>query len=153
MTHGKRVTLLLALAVLVVSAHVATAQQKRKAGPAKEQVWQVDFLMEGDHYIGTAALTTSKGVVTGKMVIESPTKVVGDVQGKQARGTLSLDYPYTMVAENCTGRVQVEAKFSADGQQATGTVHAVDCHNQPVDGTVTFTKGDAKGKPGSNEMW
>lgn len=142
MKRVSRVAFLLTAIMLAFSTDAAVAQQKRKARPAaKDQVWQVDFLMDGEHYLGTMTLTTSRGSVTGTMLIESPRKVTGDVQGKRTPELMSLDYPYTMEGESCGGRVQVEVKFAANGQEGTGTAHAVDCNNQPMDGTVTFKKG------------
>lgn len=141
MGQARRVVLMgLVVMLAAVSGQAAQGKAKSKGTASKAQVWQVDFLMDGEHYTGTMTLTNSKGSVTGKMLIDVPTKIEGDVTGKQAGETLSLDYPYTMVAENCTGRVQVEAKLAPKAQEGSGTAHATDCHGQATDGTVTFKK-------------
>ncbi|MGE5816198.1 MAG: hypothetical protein ACM36C_17040 [Acidobacteriota bacterium] len=148
MTQARRAALMgLVVMLATVSGYAAQGKGKSKGTTPKAQVWQVDFLVDGEHYTGTMTLTNSKGSVTGKMMIDAPTRIEGDVTGKQAAETLSLDYPYTMVAENCTGRVQVEAKLAPKAQEGSGTVHATDCHGQASDGTVSFKK--AAPNPGS----
>jgi hypothetical protein len=143
------VALMMAVVVLATaSGYAAQGKAKSKGTAPKEQVWQVDFLMEGDHYTGTMTLTNSKGAITGTMLIDSPTKIEGAVAGKQVGQVLSLDYPYTMTAEDCTGQVQVEVTFAPKAQEASGTAHATDCHGQSTNGTVTFTKATAKQSSG-----
>lgn len=146
MRHAIRLALMLGIVMLAGTGRYAVAQEKARPGMAgKEQVWQVDFLMGDEHYTGTMTLKTVKGTVTGKMLIDTPNTIEGQIEGKRDGDTLALDYAYTMVAEKCTGRVQVLAKFAAKGQEASGTAHAVDCHGETIDGTVTMKKTVAKG--------
>jgi hypothetical protein len=141
MKRANRIACAAAVLLLLGAATSVSAQDKPKSGTAgKEQVWQVEFVVGDDHYTGTMTLATAKGTVTGKMLIDSPTKVEGQVEGKQDGDTLSLDYAFTMVDDKCTGRVQVQAKLAAEGQEASGTAHVTDCNGQPVDGTVTMKK-------------
>jgi hypothetical protein len=141
MTQMTRVALMLGVVMLTGAGRSAVAQEKHKPGTAgKEQVWEVDFLIGDDHYTGTMSLKTIKGAVTGKMLIDSPSTIEGQVEGTQTGDTLALDYAYTMVAEKCTGRVRVQATLADKGQEASGAAHVVDCHGQAIDGTVTMKK-------------
>lgn len=124
----------------------AAAQGKAKGAAAKEQVWQVEFATNQDTYTGTMTLTVTKGVVTGKMLLDAPTKIEAMVEGTQASGTITLDYPYTMVEQNCTGRVKAEAKLAAKGEEASGPFTATGCSEEPVQGTLTMKKGTPPAK-------
>lgn len=147
MKGASRVALTLAVLMFAFASQLTADQQKRKSqAPGRAHVWDVDFLMGTDHYVGTMTLIVSKGVVTGKMVIDTPTRIEADVAGRKTGNELSLNYPYNVISEGCDGRVQVKATFAPKATEATGTAHAVDCNGQPTDGTVTFKKAAAKAK-------
>jgi hypothetical protein len=134
----------IALALLLACSVAAATQTRQKRGSAaREQVWNVDFLVGDAHYTGTMRISESRGVVTGKMVIDAPTRIEADVKGKRAGDTVLFDHPYTMVQENCTGRVEINAAMPRNAQEASGKVHVIDCGGQDADGTVTMKRAAA----------
>jgi hypothetical protein len=85
-------------------------------------------------------LTVTKGKVTGRMAIDNPAVVTGDVAGTLKGTAMALDYPYDVAGDQpCTGRVTVTATFDAKRTSAKGKAHAEGCGNV-LDGTVTLTK-------------
>lgn len=140
MTQSRQAAWVIALVVLA-GARMAGAQDKPKATSGKQQVWQVEFATAQERYTGTMTLTIAKGVVSGKMLLDSPARVEGTVEGKQTGDALSLDYPFTMTDQNCTGRVQAEAKLANRGEEASGPFTATGCSEEPVEGTFTMKKG------------
>lgn len=144
----KVTTRVLGIAACLMLAGVAgaEAQGKAKTPAAKEQVWQVEFATAQDVYTGTMTLTVVKGVVSGKMLLDSPTKIEGTVEGKQAGGTISLDFAYTIAEQNCTGRVKADARIASGSDAASGPFTATGCSEEPVEGTLTMKKGPAADK-------
>jgi hypothetical protein len=131
-----RLTGVLALAVAIAGPAFAQG-----AASPKGQTYDVSFSFNnGTTYTGTMSLAVTKGKVTGRMAIDSPAAVTGDVAGTLKGPALALDYPYTVEGDQpCTGRVTVTATFDAKRTAAKGTAHAEGCGNS-LDGTVTLTK-------------
>lgn len=120
----------------------APAKGATKSTVAKGQTYDVEFVFDNTPYSGTMVLQIAKkgGPVGGKMEITRPSVVNGDVAGTLTGETLSLDYPFTMVQENCTGRVVVTAKMTPKRDVATGTATASGCGDNPLEGTFSLKK-------------
>lgn len=140
MTHVTRLAIATAVLFTIAGSGAAVAQATKKAAAGKEQLWQVEFVMGGSgRYTGTMTLKTAKGAVTGTMLLDVPTRIEGQVEGRQKGNLLQLDYPFTMIEDNCTGRVQIEATIAPKGQEASGTARATGC-GEPVEGTFAMKK-------------
>ncbi|HET7618492.1 MAG TPA: hypothetical protein VFK20_08280 [Vicinamibacterales bacterium] len=135
----------LAVAIVVVlGASSALAQKGSAKKTADEKRYDVEFVFDGTSYLGTMTLNIAKGKVSGRMAIDRPTGVTGEVAGTLQKGTLALDYAYQMAGENpCAGRVTVDAKMTPDAASATGTAHAEGC-GDPADGSFTLKKTKTK---------
>jgi hypothetical protein len=132
----------LALAVLVLlGASAAQAQKADAKKTADEKRYDVEFVFDGTSYLGTMMLNIAKGKVSGRMAIDRPTEVTGDVAGTLQKGMLALDYAFEMGGENpCSGRVTVDAKMTPDDMSATGSAHAEGCGDTPAEGSFTLKK-------------
>jgi len=113
----------------------------QKTAAPKEQPYHVTFAFNNNEtYTGTMTLTVEQEKVSGKMAIDTPATVTGDVAGTLKGDAMSLDYAYNVAGDQpCTGRVTVSAKFNAARTEAKGTTHAEGC-GDPLDGDFTMTK-------------
>lgn len=146
----QRLVLSVTMAGVLVAAGSAQTAKPKTAGPAaKGQAYDVEFVFDNTPYTGTMTLQIAKksGTVGGKMAITQPTPIDGDVAGTLKGEALSLDYAYTMVQQNCTGRVTVTAKMSPKRDAATGTATSTGCGDGPAEGTFTLKKA---AKPTTN---
>lgn len=132
---------LAAILAIAVTASAQTAKSK-SAASAKGQAYDVEFVFDDQVYSGTMTLQIPKkgGKVGGVMTIDRPTAVNGEVVGTLQGDALALDYPYTMVEQNCTGRVVVTAKMTPRRDSAIGTATASGCGDSPVEGTFSLKK-------------
>lgn len=132
--------LALSLAALLAAAP-ALAQARSSAPPAKKAtVYDAEFVMNGTTYAGKMTLTITRGVVSGSMAIDTPTKVTGAVAGTLSSDKLALDYPFEMAGEQpCSGRVVVQATMDAKATAAAGSAHATGC-GDPADGTFSIKR-------------
>jgi hypothetical protein len=91
---------------------------------------------------GTATFVIDKvGKVTGTMRIDAPNVVDATLAGTVKDGVWTFEYPFTMPAQGCDGRVTGSAKVTADQSSVTGKLTVSGgCVQQPMDGTFTFTK-------------
>jgi hypothetical protein len=136
-------------AVVATSAAAAAAQEKARGADsaAKEQVYDVEFVFGETHYLGTMTLQVAKqGAVAGKMAIDRPGRVTGDVAGTLKDGALALDYAFTSDGDGCSGRVVVDAKMTSQRDAADGTARATGCGDMPLEGTFSLKKA---AKPGT----
>jgi hypothetical protein len=122
----------------------AGAQETGRNTAARGQVYDVEFVFGETHYLGTMTLEIARqGAVTGKMIIDRPGRVTGDVAGTLKKGVLALDYAFTSIDDGCTGRVVVDAKMTGKREAADGTAHATGCGDAPLDGTFSLKKATA----------
>ena len=139
-------TVVAALVVAGVAAGASAQGPKAKASaPAKATTYDVTFAFAPGTYAGTMTLSVAKGSVSGKMLIDKPTSVTGDVAGTLKGNTLALDFAYTLTNDQgpCTGRVTVAATMDAKAAAGEGTAHADGC-GDPVDGTFSIKRAAAK---------
>lgn len=127
-----------ALALAAVATPPVFAQ---KSASPTAQKYHVTFAFPDDAtYTGSMTLSIRQGKVSGKMAIDAPQAVTGDVAGTLKGAALALDYPYEVQGDQpCTGRVTVSATFNAARTEAKGTTHSEGC-GSPQDGTFTMTK-------------
>lgn len=127
--------------VVLFGASAAQAQKPGAKKTANEKRYDVEFVFDGTSYLGTMTLNIAKGKVSGRMAIDRPTEVTGDVAGTLQKGMLALDYAFEMGGENpCSGRVTVDAKMTPDDMSATGSAHAEGCGDTPAEGSFTLKK-------------
>ena len=72
-------------------------------------------------------LTIASGVVTGSMVLKSPTEITGKVAGTSKAGVLALEFPYQMTERKCEGTVKMNIALPPKPGPASGTMEAVGC--------------------------
>jgi hypothetical protein len=132
----------LAVAIVVLFAASSALAQKGSAKKAADDTrYDVEFVFDGTSYLGTMTLNIANGKVSGRMAIDRPTEVTGEVAGTLRKGTLALDYAFDMGGENpCSGRVTVDAKMTPDGAAATGSARAEGCGDTPAEGSFTLKK-------------
>jgi hypothetical protein len=78
-------------------------------------------------YTGIMDLTIASGVVTGTLLLKSPTEITGKVAGTSKAGVLALEFPYQMTRRKCEGTVKMNIKLPPKPGPATGTMEAVGC--------------------------
>ena len=127
------------IAALVCVGALATgtaAAQTKKAGP---KTVMHDITVTADTvYTGTMEIAVNAGKVTGDMLITSPMEITGKVAGTSKAGVLTLEFPFTIVQEGCTGMVTMNIKLGAKRGHGAGTMEAVGCGSdeEKVTGTV-----------------
>ncbi|MEX2271804.1 MAG: hypothetical protein WD690_10050 [Vicinamibacterales bacterium] len=112
--------------------------QATPAGP----VYDVSFVLAEATYTGVTTFAVDrKGVVTGTMKIAQPAVVEATLGGTVKDGTWTIDHPYAMPVQGCTGTIKGKAKVPADRKVITGTVTiGGGCAEQPTEATFTFTR-------------
>jgi hypothetical protein len=135
----------LAFVIVLAALSAASAQDKPASSPVKgATLYDAEFAFNNTTYAGSMTLKVVKGVVTGSMAIETPTKVTGDVAGTLKGTKLSLDYPFVMTGEQpCNGRVVIDATMDAQTSTAQGTARATGC-GDPADGTFSIKRATKK---------
>jgi len=135
-----------AVAAVLVMAGVGMAAQ----APKVEPVYDVTFIAgppgQEASYTGTSTFNVdTKGVVTGKMAITTPTTVRATIAGQIEKGTWTFEYPYEMVDQGCMGSLRGTAIVSADRKTISGQVLiGGDCAPEPINGTFTFKLQEKK---------
>ena len=127
-----------AVCISVAFSVAATAQSKKPAG-TNSMMFDMTATVEDVVYTGTMEMAVKGGKVTGDMRITSPTEITGKVAGSAKAGLFALDFPFTMVEDNCNGTVKMNLKVSEKPGHASGTLEAVGCGDSPgsaVSGTV-----------------
>lgn len=131
---GFAVATALALTVLIpVSAQAPTYDVTWVAGPpGSEQT-----------YTGTATMNVdAKGVVTGKLGLTSPVAVNANLAGSIAKDTLTLEFPYEIPEQMCTGSIKGTAKVVTGLKTFEGTamIGGACTQDQPFNSTFKFTR-------------
>ena len=130
---GLAVATALALTVLIpVSAQAPVYDVTWVAGPpGSEQT-----------YTGTATMNVdAKGVVTGKLGLTSPVAVNANLAGSIAKDTLTLEFPYEIPDQQCTGAIKGTGTIAAGRKTIEGTamIGGACTQDQPFNSTFKFT--------------
>ncbi|HET9264583.1 MAG TPA: hypothetical protein VFO14_16145 [Vicinamibacterales bacterium] len=128
---------LMAVCAGAVVGGTAAAQNRKPAEP-KPMVHEI-IVTADTVYTGTVEMAVTRGKVTGDMVITSPTKITGKVAGSSKAGVLTLEFPFTMVEQDCEGTVKMTIKLGDKPGVGNGTMEAIGCGSEPdtpVTGTV-----------------
>lgn len=117
-----RITTTAVMVALVVG---AAAAQTRK--PAEKTIAHEITITAESIYTGTMDLTIAGGVVSGNMLLKTPTEITGKVAGTAKAGVLALEFPYQMTERKCEGTVKMNITLPPKPGPATGTMEAVGC--------------------------
>lgn len=103
--------------------------------------YEATFEAQGTRYTGTLALTTAAGgVVTGSVLLTSPTEVKGDVSGTVADSTFEFGSTYTRDG-GCGGLLTGKGGVEADGVASSGSIEiADDCAGGIMEGTYSVVR-------------
>ena len=135
-----------AVCISVAFSVAATAQSKKPAG-TNSMMFDMTATVEDVVYTGTMEMAVKAGKVTGDMRITIPTTITGKVAGSAKAGMLALDFPFTMVDDNCQGTVKMNIKLSEKPGHGSGTLEAIGCGESPdsiTTGTVELKPPAAK---------
>jgi hypothetical protein len=115
-----------AMAVMLTLIASAGAAQTRKPAARNTMAHEITITAESI-YTGTMDLTIAGGVVTGNMLLKTPTEITGKVAGTAKAGVLALEFPYQMTERKCEGTVKMNITLPPKPGSATGTMEAVGC--------------------------
>ena len=116
-----------ATTVMVALLVGAGAAQTRKPAAKNTIAHEIAITTAESTYTGTMDLTIASGVVTGTMLLKSPTEITGKVAGTSKAGVLALEFPYQMTERKCEGTVKMNIALPPKPGPATGTMEAVGC--------------------------
>ena len=114
------------MAVIVALVVCAAAAQTIKPAARNTIAHEITITAESI-YTGTMDLTIAGGVVTGNMLLKTPTEITGKVAGTAKAGVLALEFPYQMTERKCEGTVKMNITLPPKPGPATGTMEAVGC--------------------------
>ena len=111
---------------VMVALVVGTAAAQRKPAARNTIAHEITINAESI-YTGTMDLTIAGGVVSGNMLLKTPTEITGKVAGTAKAGVLALEFPYQMTERKCEGTVKMNITLPPKPGPATGTMEAVGC--------------------------
>ena len=94
---------------------------------------------DGTVITGTVTMATARGgAVTGKLALDNPFTVTGDIEGVIDGSEMSLTMPYAIEETGCTGVASGIAQIAEGGGSLDGMIDiADDCGEAPS--TATFS--------------
>lgn len=103
--------------------------------------YETTFEAQGTSYTGTMAVTTATGgVVTGSVLLTSPTEVKGDISGTVADSTFEFSSTYTRDG-GCAGLLTGKGGVESNGVASSGTIEiADDCAGGIMEGTYSVVR-------------
>jgi hypothetical protein len=126
------------VAIGMVAAAASLGAQGAKQ--EKSAVHDITVTANGTVYSGKMQLALTQGKVSGDMHLTTPTEIKGKVAGTSKAGVLSLDFPYTMTEQGCSGTVKMNITLPPKAGPAKGTMEATGCGDgQGVTGTVELS--------------
>lgn len=132
-------TLLNNLATVIRGPSQATSSATPMSG-SFGGMYRAEFLLDGHPYTGTMQLAVSRGTVSGRISLEVPVGIDGQVAGRLSDGTLRLEYEYVMRADGCRGQTKIDASVAVDGTISGTALVSGACVARPMNGTVRMVK-------------